>query len=153
MKNTIHLPFVGKEDLDVHSFGINALLETPHTTLKGLCDLNVHHQEMQVKMFLRKHASKKKSELLVSGDTEWKQSELYREALAEERGRLGRAGREGDKKRKSNLSTPSLIFIQTPVSSSASPPPFPFFPSVIFLLWPHLFHIPFHSFPLISRLT
>lgn len=78
-------------------------------------------------------------------------------ALREERGRLDRAGgereREWDKKRKNNLSTPSLIFIQARESSfasRASTPPLSlihYYPSPLPL--PLLLPIPFQFFPLI----
>lgn len=75
--------------------------------------------------------------------------------LRKERGQPERAGRERKKhkKRKSNLSTPSLIFIQTrepSVASRASAPPlslFLYYPSPLPL--PHLLPIPFNSLPLI----
>lgn len=90
-------------------------------------------------------------------------------ALGEERGQLGRAGRERErqKKRKSNLSTPSLIFIQaweSSFASRASTPPLSFFLFLCYpflLLLPLLLPIPFHFFsppsphnspPLISQL-
>ena len=77
-------------------------------------------------------------------------------ALRKERGQPERSGegeKKNTKKRKNNLSTPSLIFIQTrepSVASRASAPPFSLFlyyPSPLPL--PPLLPIPFNSLPLI----